>query len=388
MNKISAHDKERGTIIPLMALAMTGMLGMVGLSVDGGFLLTSQSELQTAADSAALKGASQLGNPGSNNAPIPNFSLASSTVPDALVHLGNVSAGRPVTEATITTGGWDMTQANKGLQPWIANSGLIPAVKVTVAKSGANGIVNSTFLRVLGLTGFSPVATAVAIGDYGPGSAKPGQLAPIILSQCVMDQIWDPVTNAPLLAKSAAPFCTGCPNNTVGKPIIVRIFSQDPTSGNGGKTPNYGSSSPSCSSTGSWTTYASNSNSDADINTYLINGYPNKVSIGDQAWVTSGVKNASNKTLAGLIPYAARVALVKGAAVAGTSMTISGFACVKIQAVDSTTSVKSFDLTLLGISNSIVTGVSNTNFSCELATDPGSAVSNNTYITAPPRIVN
>jgi hypothetical protein len=51
---------ERGSVAVLMALALTMLLGFAALVVDVGLSWAARAEAQTAADAAALAGASQL----------------------------------------------------------------------------------------------------------------------------------------------------------------------------------------------------------------------------------------------------------------------------------------------------------------------------------------
>src|SRR5665213_2486483 len=57
---------EKGQILIMAALSMTVLLGVVALATDVGIMLHEKRVLQTAADSAAVAGAQQLGNAASN----------------------------------------------------------------------------------------------------------------------------------------------------------------------------------------------------------------------------------------------------------------------------------------------------------------------------------
>jgi Flp pilus assembly protein TadG len=57
------NKKRRGAVAVLTAILMVVLLGMVAFAVDVGWMSLSQSELQNAADSAALAGAGQLMSP-------------------------------------------------------------------------------------------------------------------------------------------------------------------------------------------------------------------------------------------------------------------------------------------------------------------------------------
>jgi len=53
---------RRAAVIPLAALLMTFLVGMLAFSIDIGYICSVQAELQDAADAAALAGAQQLQN--------------------------------------------------------------------------------------------------------------------------------------------------------------------------------------------------------------------------------------------------------------------------------------------------------------------------------------
>jgi uncharacterized membrane protein len=51
---------ERGQVIVLLVVALLGVMGMLALVVDLGYLYWNQLELQSSADAAALAGAMEL----------------------------------------------------------------------------------------------------------------------------------------------------------------------------------------------------------------------------------------------------------------------------------------------------------------------------------------
>lgn len=54
------QENQRGAVIIFVAAAMSAFIGFAALAIDVGFLMAARNELQNAADSAALAGASQL----------------------------------------------------------------------------------------------------------------------------------------------------------------------------------------------------------------------------------------------------------------------------------------------------------------------------------------
>ncbi len=51
---------ERGNVIIYVSVSIATLMGMIGLALDGGRAMITHSEAQSAADAAALAGASQL----------------------------------------------------------------------------------------------------------------------------------------------------------------------------------------------------------------------------------------------------------------------------------------------------------------------------------------
>src|SRR5947199_9742510 len=54
---------RRGAVAPLLALLLIPVLGMIAFTVDVGYMIVVRTELQNAADAAAMAGAEQLMTP-------------------------------------------------------------------------------------------------------------------------------------------------------------------------------------------------------------------------------------------------------------------------------------------------------------------------------------
>jgi len=372
---------QEGSILPLVAVGITAILGVTALSLDVGNVMVAQGQLKNAADAAAVVGAAALANPGVGGA-VPNLTLAESTAKAALVNLKNQSNGVAAVEATLVkAGGWDTSNPQLGLQTWVAGGAMVPAVQVVLEKKGnLNKVVSSLFASVLGIDSFSPSVTVVAIGDYAPATANPNQLLPIALSQCIFDQFWDSNTQQPKLATQTTPLCAGCPNQTVGQPFVIRVGS------NWGSNVILGETTAACPATGMWTTFTMGTNSDADVKAF-INGYGPKVTLGQNIWIyqAQGAKtNLYGEVDALGMPLGAFLPVVSGNVTPGTWAPIDAYACVKVIASTGGND-KSIDFQLLPASNAVIPGVTNTGFNCKLS---GSGVSNKTYLVSPPVIVN
>ncbi len=59
----STRPARRGAVAPLLALLLIPVLGMVAFSVDLGYMIVVRTELQNAADAAAMAGAQQFMSP-------------------------------------------------------------------------------------------------------------------------------------------------------------------------------------------------------------------------------------------------------------------------------------------------------------------------------------
>ena len=128
--------REHGQAMVLFALGLAGTLGLVGMSVDVGQIVYTRTQIQNAADAAALAGAQAL----------PNGQQAQETAFSYVTKNGG-TAGASTVQITQTYGAND-------------------TVRVTASKG-----VNYTFLRVLGLRGTTVSATAkVRAANYNGGS--------------------------------------------------------------------------------------------------------------------------------------------------------------------------------------------------------------------------
>lgn len=163
---------RRGNVIVLTAFSLVGLLGMVAFSVDMGYLMVSRTELQRAADSAAVAAAWTLVN---ENSVKPDYS-ATSTITSArsaavqFVGKNPVCASNPTVDPnTSNSTGGDVVvgQVNKITNPSAAMTFTTPSkynvVKVKVRKQDSiNGAVPYFFGRIFGKTQEDMFAEATA----------------------------------------------------------------------------------------------------------------------------------------------------------------------------------------------------------------------------------
>lgn len=229
--------RDQGAILPLAAVGITSLIGMMGLSLDVGNVFVARQELRSAAEAASLTGIAYL----SQGTTLPNFGLATTNAKAAIGSLNNTANGQAIKTSTVTPGLYDTSGAQPSFQPlpppytYVPNGTQVPAVQVSIAKDaskGGNGVVNTFFAKVLGINSFSPQASAIAIGHYAPATAAPDQVLPLAIPQSVMDNLWDPKTHEPLVNKgSSTALYTNkdqgkntAPVTNSGEPYRVRIW--------------------------------------------------------------------------------------------------------------------------------------------------------------------
>ena len=167
----STATPRPGAIAPMTALLMVPLCGMAALTVDTSHLVWTQTELQSAADAAALAGADPLMNgwvkyytPGQTG----QSTILSTSEANARTYAKNWvaknSAGGvsnlTLLDADITFG---YTDAQRNYTPCPTYTGFPNTIKVTVRRdSSANSPVGLFFGPVFGLSTSSLTATAAA----------------------------------------------------------------------------------------------------------------------------------------------------------------------------------------------------------------------------------
>ena len=195
---INRHSpRRRGTVIVMVAVMLTVVLGFAALTIDLGTLYSARGQLQRAADASALAGASSFfsdsGLMQTTESLFPmihdrsqDYSLRNTT----LGH-GTILASGDITIATRLLDTWNAPLDTSGMQRY-------NAVKVTVLKSAAspNGAVGFTFGHILGFTSGDVAATATAVLDdrFSEYDSQDGIMTPFTVSKAIYD---DMVVNGP-----------------------------------------------------------------------------------------------------------------------------------------------------------------------------------------------
>jgi len=154
----SGRDR-RGVIVVKVTLLMIPMVGMLALTIDYGMLLKERTDLQCAADAAALAAVREL-------VPDPSGIQQTATVRSMARQYGAANIKNIVQfqihDADIEIGRFDPATIYTSLS--LLNDGTLDTVRVTVRRdASANSPVQLMFARVLGYTDADLIATATAV---------------------------------------------------------------------------------------------------------------------------------------------------------------------------------------------------------------------------------
>lgn len=257
-HRFAEPRRQRGAVAIMVAFAILMLLGFMALTIETYHLVVVKSELQNDADAAAIAGANHF----FVGTPLPNTALAQEKG-EAAIGLNRTMDGMLAT-GTVETGYWNPT-AGFGTVQVATSDPLAVRVEVRRAPGENGGPVDLWFGAFVGMPAASLSAEAVAVSTP-PGMVWPGNLFPMVMTQCTFDDYWDLANNRPR-------------NDPVtGKPYVFNIYS----SYHSGTT---------CQ-TGQWTSFQLNRNDTATIRVLLEEGNPDAVAIGDPTWLEPGTKTA------------------------------------------------------------------------------------------------
>lgn len=280
-----------------MLFSLFATLAVAAFSIDLGHIFLARYELQSAADAAALAGASSL-LPGSPN---PNWSVAQVQASSAVSLNG--SDGVNLTTASVKSGFWNLTGSPAGMQASTISPKTYdnPAVQVAVSRAaGVNGgPVSYFFAPLFGVKNGSVTATAVAVVS-APGYVAPGGLFPVAIGQCIYDQYWNAQLGIPKIDPST------------GQAYTFQFGNGQTYSGG-------------CAAA-QWTSFETDNNDVPTVRGLIANGNPTGLSIGDSIWIESGVKT----TIYSSVPSNTDVLIPVVQQVTASSAAIVGFAAFHI----------------------------------------------------------
>jgi Flp pilus assembly protein TadG len=176
---------RRGAVVPLLALMIVPFTGLVAFAIDIAWIVQSRSDLQSAADAAALAGAEQLMN-GYVQYNLPGQTLQSTILSTAETsaktyakNFASYNTAGGVNSLTLNDADiqFGFTDASNNYTPAPTYTGFPNTVKVTMRlDSSANGSLKLFFAPIFGLTSESLQTTAAAtiytanIVNFTPGN--------------------------------------------------------------------------------------------------------------------------------------------------------------------------------------------------------------------------
>jgi hypothetical protein len=268
MNKLSKRFSGRPPrgVAPVLGLILIlFFIPFVVLSVDLTNVFRVKTELQVAAESAALSGARSLFFNG--HGPDWNTAEAQATEIGRLYY----AQGALIRDIEVVTGYWHPSNPSEIKSPF--GGGITfddyPAVSVTLRKApGKNeGPFVPAFGGVIGLEPVPLSVTAVSIVS-GVGEVAPQTLFPFVMSRCLFTYFWN---------------ATGDPPGPAIDPSTesAYIFQL----GDGFNTP------PCGALQGFWTSYSTVDNSASGIRTLLETKNSQPLRLGDDIWLPTGLMN-------------------------------------------------------------------------------------------------
>ena len=159
-HKASDVRKRRGSIVLLAAFCLVIVIAFLAFSIDFGYIVVAESDLQTAADAGALSGARAL-----------RYENYDEVVAAAQTWAGkNVVAGENVTMVAsedVELGKWDKDTATFTVLP-VGSTQSPNAVRVTCRRTASRGNALTLFFApVLGVNQADLVVTSIAIREGG-----------------------------------------------------------------------------------------------------------------------------------------------------------------------------------------------------------------------------
>ncbi|GFO64453.1 hypothetical protein GMPD_23720 [Geomonas paludis] len=208
---------EKGMVLIYVAILVVLLFGFLGLAVDTGRLFKVRTELQNAADAAALKGAYHLYTVPTDPTELPVLQWDVARLQAEQMITENRSDNIALKDAVVEVGYWNMsshTLQSTTLAAPTAHD--VPAVRVVASRSaGNNGGPVANFFMQLFKEPETAVGSRPAVAVKGaPSAMPPGGLFPMALSSCMTDSYFkqNPLPDPPPTIKIYGPYGPGGPN--------------------------------------------------------------------------------------------------------------------------------------------------------------------------------
>lgn len=293
---------QRGAMAVLLALLLPLLVGVAAYTVDVAYFFLVRNQLQNDADAAALAGARHLYDGVSST---PSWTNAEQKAMAAVNF--NRAAGAPLTDATVRSGYWSLSDAAPALKSGTSTPQDYdaPAVEVLVSRSAGHngGGIKPFFLHYFGVTDQALQARAVA----GLTSPEATRIFPFAVANALFQTYWNGTT-LPLGPKT---------DPLTNKPYVFQLTG----------------------AAGGWVDLSATSNSAGLVTDWLSATNPVLTRIGQQVWPQPGTMSRNYKDV-GACSAAAKLPAsrtceyvympILSDVQARTSMPVLGFACMHI----------------------------------------------------------
>jgi len=177
------RDRERGVTTIVVVTALIALLAAASLALDVGMVWESRTQVQNAADAAALAGARQLLGANAATVEIPTAQAAAIGTGASNESVGNASLTILTTD--LEYGKWDFATRTIDTSVDLTDPEEVDAIRViTRMDASANGPLTAVMAQVVGKTSFNIRADATAWLGFA-GNALPGNIdLPIAIDCC------------------------------------------------------------------------------------------------------------------------------------------------------------------------------------------------------------
>ncbi len=178
------RKRQVGTVLLMLVVSVVGLFGVAALATDVGHVWAARSELQAAADAAALASAANLVDAAGTSVTLPAATASAQTY-----GLANQADQKAISilAADLSFGDWDLATAQLNTSVDLTDPDQVTAVRVVARlDQTANGPVQTVFARVLGRQSFGFTGNATGYLGFA-GSFPPGTIdLPIGIDCCAI----------------------------------------------------------------------------------------------------------------------------------------------------------------------------------------------------------
>jgi len=178
------HERQRGSILVFVTVALAALIGFAAWSTETGRAWQTKSQLQAAADSAALAGVGNL-----LSSDFQSIDEAGARAAATAYGAEHVAMGTNLTiaAADVEVGSWDMDAQTFTPMPGSTDPDVVRAVRVAARRDNtANGPVETVLGRALGVDSIAVNTDAIAEWGFA-GSGGPGTVdLPIAIDCCAV----------------------------------------------------------------------------------------------------------------------------------------------------------------------------------------------------------